>query len=69
MLVPATMKLLGDANWWLPAWLDRLLPRLDLDSAHGVHEPGHTPGHPGHPLGHPLGHPGSPGHLEPEPVS
>ncbi len=29
MLVPATMKLLGDANWWLPGWLDRLLPELD----------------------------------------
>ena len=26
VLVPATMKLLGEANWWLPAWLDRLLP-------------------------------------------
>jgi RND superfamily putative drug exporter len=26
VLVPSTMKLLGDANWWLPAWLDRLLP-------------------------------------------
>ncbi|MFJ2755549.1 MMPL family transporter [Nocardioides sp. NPDC087217] len=29
MLVPATMKLLGKANWWLPRWLDRLLPELD----------------------------------------
>lgn len=29
VLVPATMKLLGDANWWLPDWLDRLLPELD----------------------------------------
>ncbi|MRK01726.1 MMPL family transporter [Aeromicrobium sp. S22] len=33
VLVPATMKLLGDANWWLPAWLDRLLPHLDLDDS------------------------------------
>ena len=31
VLVPATMKLLGDANWWLPGWLDRLLPTVDLD--------------------------------------
>ena len=23
------MKLLGDANWWLPQWLDRLLPSMD----------------------------------------
>ncbi|HYH12545.1 MAG TPA: MMPL family transporter [Thermomicrobiales bacterium] len=27
LLVPATMVLLGRVNWWLPAWLDRLLPR------------------------------------------
>ena len=33
VLVPATMKLLGDANWWLPAWLGRLLPRWDVDGA------------------------------------
>jgi RND superfamily putative drug exporter len=29
VLVPATMKLLGSANWWLPRWLDRLLPEVD----------------------------------------
>jgi len=32
VLVPATMKLLGNANWWLPRWLDRLLPELDASS-------------------------------------
>lgn len=32
VLVPAAMKLLGNANWWLPAWLDRLLPTLRIDS-------------------------------------
>jgi RND superfamily putative drug exporter len=26
VLVPACMTLLGQANWWLPGWLDRLLP-------------------------------------------
>ena len=31
VLVPATMELLGDANWWLPRWLDRLLPKLNLE--------------------------------------
>ena len=31
VLVPATMKLMGDANWWLPDWLDRLLPTIDID--------------------------------------
>ncbi len=28
VLVPATMSLLGEANWWLPPWLDRVLPRV-----------------------------------------
>jgi RND superfamily putative drug exporter len=28
LLVPATMRLLGGLNWWLPAWLDRLLPNI-----------------------------------------
>ena len=31
VLVPATMTLMGKANWWLPAWLDRRLPHIDLD--------------------------------------
>lgn len=29
LLVPATMKLMGDWNWWLPSWLDKWLPHLD----------------------------------------
>jgi RND superfamily putative drug exporter len=33
ILVPATMSLLGKANWWLPSWLDRRLPHLDLEGA------------------------------------
>ena len=33
ILVPATMSLLGKANWWLPGWLDRNLPHLDLEGA------------------------------------
>ena len=32
VLVPATMKLMGDANWWIPAWLDRLLPTIDVEA-------------------------------------
>ena len=31
VLVPATMKLMGDANWWLPGWLDRRMPTVDID--------------------------------------
>jgi RND superfamily putative drug exporter len=32
LLVPATMELLGDLNWWLPGWLDRLLPNMSVDA-------------------------------------
>jgi RND superfamily putative drug exporter len=31
VLVPSTMELLGSANWWVPKWLDRILPHLDLE--------------------------------------
>ena len=31
LLVPATMELLGDRNWWLPRWLDRVLPKIDVE--------------------------------------
>jgi RND superfamily putative drug exporter len=33
VLVPASMSLLGRANWWLPTWLDRVLPHVDFESA------------------------------------
>jgi len=33
VLVPALMLIIGDANWWLPAWLDRLLPHLRVEGA------------------------------------
>jgi RND superfamily putative drug exporter len=36
VLVPATMELLGNANWWMPRWLDRLLPNLHIDSEAAV---------------------------------
>jgi len=32
VLVPATMQLLGDWNWWLPGWLDRVLPRFAAEA-------------------------------------
>jgi RND superfamily putative drug exporter len=35
LLVPATMTLLGGANWWMPRWLDRLLPSLDIEGRPG----------------------------------
>jgi RND superfamily putative drug exporter len=36
ILVPSIMQLLGDANWWFPSWLDRLLPRIGLDAGSGA---------------------------------
>jgi RND superfamily putative drug exporter len=39
VLVPATMRLLGDWNWWLPDWLDRILPNLDVEGGLGLPEP------------------------------
>jgi hypothetical protein len=33
VLVPATMEVLGDHNWWLPNWLDRLLHQVAVDGA------------------------------------
>jgi putative drug exporter of the RND superfamily len=34
VLVPATMELLGDRNWWIPAWINKLLPRIDVEGHH-----------------------------------
>ncbi len=34
LLVPATMELLGARNWWLPGWLDRLIPKIDVEGHH-----------------------------------
>ena len=31
VLVPAVMELLGDANWWMPRWLDRIVPTLGVE--------------------------------------
>ncbi|MDT0347324.1 MMPL family transporter [Streptomyces litchfieldiae] len=32
VLVPAAMHLFGRANWWLPGWLDRILPHLSVEA-------------------------------------
>ncbi|MEU8521614.1 MMPL family transporter [Streptomyces sp. NBC_01216] len=31
LLVPALMHMLGGANWWLPRWLDRRMPRISIE--------------------------------------
>ncbi len=33
LLVPATMELLGSRNWWIPGWLDRILPRVGFEGS------------------------------------
>ncbi len=47
LLVPALMHMLGGANWWLPAWLERVLPRISIEPAE-------------HPAPAPEPHPGAP---------
>jgi RND superfamily putative drug exporter len=37
VLVPATMELLGNRNWWIPAWINRVLPKIDVEGHHVVH--------------------------------
>ncbi|MBH0120171.1 hypothetical protein I0Q12_11865, partial [Rhodococcus sp. CX] len=31
VIIPAVMALLGDKAWWLPKWLDRILPNVDVE--------------------------------------
>jgi len=38
ILVPSAMQVLGKANWWFPAWLDRIVPRISVEAEH-VQEP------------------------------
>jgi RND superfamily putative drug exporter len=33
ILVPSLMSILGRANWWLPGWLDRILPKVHIESS------------------------------------
>jgi RND superfamily putative drug exporter len=33
LLIPAVMHLAGDAAWWLPEWLERILPNVDVEGA------------------------------------
>jgi RND superfamily putative drug exporter len=39
LLVPAVMTLLGRAAWWMPAWLARWLPRIDIEGEHALDRP------------------------------
>jgi putative drug exporter of the RND superfamily len=46
-IVPSIMMMFGKANWWFPAWLDRMLPKLSVDAddlaAHAPEDPGPEP--------------------------
>jgi len=46
VLVPATMELLGELNWWLPGWLDRILPNISVEAAGAGRSPSAGSGHP-----------------------
>jgi RND superfamily putative drug exporter len=61
LLVPATMELLGDRNWWLPGWLDRIIPNLNVEGTEPPPPGEDTPGT-GGPTPEPEPEP------EPEPV-
>jgi RND superfamily putative drug exporter len=42
-IVPAVMTLLGKAAWWLPRWLDRILPNVDVEGEKLRHQPDDLP--------------------------
>ena len=44
LLVPSLMILMGSANWWLPGWLDRVLPKVSIEGE------GYFKEHPGAPV-------------------
>lgn len=50
LLIPAVMHLVGDAAWWLPKWLDRILPNVDVEGAslERTHPVGGHATHPSH---------------------
>jgi RND superfamily putative drug exporter len=49
-IVPAVMMLMGKAAWWLPRWLDRLLPNVDVEGEKLRHELDDTPAAPPAPI-------------------
>jgi RND superfamily putative drug exporter len=43
VIVPALMELLGDRNWWIPGWLHRILPTLNVEPTDEPTPPGERP--------------------------
>ncbi|MEV4450463.1 MMPL family transporter [Streptomyces mirabilis] len=46
--VPAVLALLGKAAWWMPRWLDRILPKVDVEGEGLVHQSAVAPAPPAH---------------------
>ncbi|MEU5485232.1 hypothetical protein, partial [Streptomyces mirabilis] len=46
--VPAVLALLGKAAWWMPHWLDRILPKVDVEGEGLVHQSAVAPAPPAH---------------------
>jgi RND superfamily putative drug exporter len=71
ILVPSIMSLLGEHAWWLPRWLEPVVPRVQLEGSPAATEPA-LAGPAGHPTGPPAGHPRpepGPDHAPPAPAS
>jgi RND superfamily putative drug exporter len=49
VLVPSLMMLFGERNWWLPQWLDRMLPHLKVEGSTDTVPDAATPDLPGAP--------------------
>ena len=43
IMVPATMRLMGDWNWWIPKWLDRILPKVSIEEEVAARLPEEVP--------------------------
>ncbi|CUR60901.1 exported hypothetical protein [metagenome] len=41
-LAPAVLSLFGEAAWWLPRWLDRVLPHISVEGESSVSPPRHA---------------------------
>jgi RND superfamily putative drug exporter len=39
VLVPSSMRLMGNANWWFPKSLDRIIPNLDIEGESRLPDP------------------------------
>ena len=46
-LAPATIAMMGEAAWWLPAWLDKLLPHMDIEGGGELDDDGGGGARPG----------------------